>query len=70
MLTKRTGEAQQFFSKREAQIAAQQIGWNKSDVVRIDSMGFLVWVISDPHMNFVSRKGFQDALRNRDNKAF
>ena len=63
ILTKNPGEAKQFTTKVKAQTAAKAIGWNKTDVVQAEIMGFYPWVISDPHMNFVSREGYEQLLK-------
>lgn len=55
-LTKEAGMAMQFRTKSEAISAAREVpGYGPSDVTRLDVMGFYVWVLSDPHMNLLSR---------------
>lgn len=57
--TKEVGKAMQFRTKGEAIAAAREVpGYRQSDVIRQSVMGFLVWVISDPHMNFLSREWY------------
>jgi len=57
--TKNAGEAMQFRTKSEAMAAARDVpGYGPGDALRVDTMGFLVWVISDQHMNFLRRDWF------------
>lgn len=48
----------QFGSRREAERAAQSIGWSACDATEVDVMGFRIWTITDPHGNAVTRDGF------------
>lgn len=47
----------QFITKREAIAAARRIGWSTTDATRVSIMGFLVWVVCDPHGCAVTRDG-------------
>jgi hypothetical protein len=57
LTTKKQTEALQFRTKKEAISFAKLVGWNLTDVIRRDIMGFLVWVISDPHLNLLTARG-------------
>lgn len=58
--TKDPRRAAQFMSKREAISAAKMLpGYGPSDVIKADVMGFSLWVISDAHMNYVSREHYE-----------
>ena len=61
LTTKKAGDALQFHTKREAASFAKLVGWRASDVIRKDIMVFIIWVISDPHLNFLTARG---ALRS------
>jgi len=57
LTTKEQREALQFRTKREASSFSKIVGWNANDVIRRDIMGFIIWVISDPHLNMLTARG-------------
>jgi len=65
LTTKKQGEALQFHTKREAAAFAKLVGWRANDALRKDVMGFIIWVISDPHLNFLTARGALRCLVNK-----
>lgn len=62
LTTKKQSEAMQFRTKKEAASFAKLVGWRANDAIRKDVMGFIVWVISDPHLNFLTARGAHRCL--------
>ena len=65
LTTKRQAEALQFRTKKEAASFAKLVGWRANDAIQKDVMGFIVWVISDPHLNFLTARGALRCLLQR-----
>lgn len=65
LTTRDAREAMQFHTKKEAQAFCRLVGWQQNDAVREDVMGFRVWVISDPHCNFLTARGVLRQLVSR-----
>jgi hypothetical protein len=57
LTTKKQSEALQFLTKKEASLFSKLVGWHANDAIRKDVMGFIIWVISDPHLNFLTARG-------------
>jgi hypothetical protein len=55
--TKKPSKAMQFARKADAILVARKIGWPVSSPLRQEVLGFLVWVLGDPHMNFLTARG-------------
>lgn len=58
-------EAIQFNTKREAVAFAKLVGWQANDAYKTEIMGFRIWVISDPHLNFLTARGALRCLIQR-----
>jgi len=65
LTTKKQTEALQFRTKKEAASFAKLVGWRANDALQKDVMGFIVWVISDPHLNFLTARGALRCLLQR-----
>jgi hypothetical protein len=57
LTTKKQTEAMQFMTRKDAASFAKLVGWQANDAIRKDVMGFIIWVISDPHLNFLTARG-------------
>lgn len=64
-LTKNSRHAIQFPKKSDAVRFAKSIGWSASSPLRVEIMGFYVWVLSDDHLSFLTARGALRQLNDR-----
>lgn len=57
LTTKDPRNAMQFLTKKEAASFALLVGWHANDALKQEIMGFVIWVISDPHLNLLTARG-------------